>query len=230
MSSAARILLVEDEPGLQLAVSDRLAAEGYTVETAADGRTAILRGGGEPFDLIVLDVMLPASDGFEVARTLRRQGVQTPILMLTARSEVVDRVVGLKLGADDYLTKPFEMIELLARIEALLRRAPARSGISLERYRFGDVVVDVRRAEVARNGSPVDLSAKEFHLLRYFIEHRGATISREELLQEVWGYHAMPSTRTVDVHVAWLRQKLEPNPRVPEFILTIHGLGYKFAG
>lgn len=228
--SSARILLVEDEPGLQLAVSDRLAAEGYVVETAGDGSTAIARGGGEPFDLILLDVMLPAADGFEVARALRRQGVQTPILMLTARSEVVDRVVGLKLGADDYLTKPFEMIELLARIEALLRRAPASSGVSLERYRFGEVVVDVRRAEVARSGVPVELSAKEFHLLRYFIEHRGATISREELLHQVWGYQAMPSTRTIDVHVAWLRQKLEENPRVPQFILTIHGLGYKFAG
>jgi two-component system alkaline phosphatase synthesis response regulator PhoP len=156
--------------------------------------------------------------------------VQTPILMLTARSEVVDRVVGLKLGADDYLTKPFEMIELVARVEALLRRRPASSGVSLERYRFGDIMVDVRRAEVTRNGSPVELSAKEFHLLRYLIEHRGATISREELLQEVWGYQAALSTRTIDVHIAWLRQKLEANARVPQFILTIHGLGYKFAG
>jgi two-component system alkaline phosphatase synthesis response regulator PhoP len=225
-----RVLLVEDEPGLQLAVSDRLSAEGYAVETEGDGEVAIARGSGEPFDLIVLDVMLPRRDGFEVARTLRQHGVQTPILMLTARTEVVDRVVGLKLGADDYLTKPFEMIELLARIEALLRRAPARSGIALGRYRFGDVEVDVRRAEITRCGAPVELSAKEFHLLRYFIEHRGATISREELLQEVWGYNAMPSTRTIDVHVAWLRQKLEPQPRVPQFILTVHGLGYKFAG
>jgi two-component system, OmpR family, alkaline phosphatase synthesis response regulator PhoP len=150
--------------------------------------------------------------------------------MLTARGQVVDRVVGLKLGADDYLTKPFEMIELLARLEALLRRAPAAAGVALERYQFGDVVVDVRKAEVMKNGSLVELSAKEFHLLRYFIEHRGATISREELLHEVWGYQATPSTRTVDVHVAWLRQKMEANPRVPQFILTVHGLGYKFAG
>jgi two-component system alkaline phosphatase synthesis response regulator PhoP len=228
--SVPRVLLVEDEPGLQLALSDRLSAEGYFVETEGDGQAAVARGSGEPFDVIILDVMLPGRDGFEVARALRQHGVQTPILMLTARSEVVDRVVGLKLGADDYLTKPFEMIELLARLEALLRRAPARSGITLERYGFGDVVVDVRRAEVTRAGLAVELSAKEFHLLRYFIEHRGATISREELLQEVWGYNATPSTRTVDVHVAWLRQKLEPQPRVPQFILTIHGLGYKFAG
>jgi two-component system, OmpR family, alkaline phosphatase synthesis response regulator PhoP len=229
-ASTSRLLLVEDEPGLQLALSDRLASEGYQVETAGDGNVAVARATGEPFDIIVLDVMLPGRDGFDVARTLRQQGIQTPILMLTARGQVVDRVVGLKLGADDYLTKPFEMIELLARLEALLRRAPAAAGVALERYQFGDVVVDVRKAEVTKNGSLMELSAKEFHLLRYFIEHRGATISREELLHEVWGYQATPSTRTVDVHVAWLRQKLEANPRVPQFILTVHGLGYKFAG
>jgi two-component system alkaline phosphatase synthesis response regulator PhoP len=226
-----RLLLVEDEPGLQLALSDRLAAEGYAVETAADGNLAVTRATGEPFDVIVLDVMLPGRDGFDVAKTIRAQGVQTPILMLTARSQVVDRVVGLKLGADDYLTKPFETIELLARIEALMRRAPAGSpGISLERYQFGDITVDVRKAEVMQKGEELDLSAKEFQLLKYFIEHRGATVSRDELLHEVWGYNATPSTRTVDVHVAWLRQKLEPNPRVPRYILTVHGLGYKFAG
>ncbi len=227
---STRLLLVEDEPGLQLALSDRLTAEGYAVETAGDGNTAVQRATGEPFDIILLDVMLPGRDGFDVAKTLRQQGIQTPILMLTARSQVVDRVVGLKLGADDYLTKPFETIELLARIEALLRRAPAASGVSLERYQFGDITVDVRKAEVTQNGQPLDLSAKEFQLLRYFIEHRGATLSRDELLHEVWGYSATPSTRTVDVHVAWLRQKLEPNARVPQFILTVHGLGYKFAG
>lgn len=225
-----RVLLVEDEPGLQLALTDRLVAEGYRVETAADGNTAVQRASGEPFDIIILDVMLPGRDGFDVAKTVRQQGVRTPILMLTARTQVVDRVVGLKLGADDYLTKPFEMAELLARIEALLRRAPSSSGVSLERFQFGDVLVDVRKAEVRKDGALIDLSAKEFHLLRYFIEHRGATLSREELLTEVWGYHATPSTRTVDVHVAWLRQKLETNPRVPQYILTVHGMGYKFGG
>jgi two-component system alkaline phosphatase synthesis response regulator PhoP len=226
----ARVLLVEDEPGLQLALTDRLVSEGYRVEAAADGHTAVQRATGEPFDVIILDVMLPGRDGFDVAKSVRHQGVQTPILMLTARTQVVDRVVGLKLGADDYLTKPFEMVELLARIEALLRRAPTTSGVTLERFRFGNVLVDARKAEVTKDGVPVDLSAKEFHLLRYFIEHRGATISREELLTEVWGYQATPSTRTVDVHVAWLRQKLEPNPRVPQYVLTVHGLGYKFVG
>ena len=228
--SEKRLLLVEDEPGLQLALSDRLTSEGFSVETAGDGHTAIARATSSPFDVIVLDVMLPGRDGFDVAKTIRQQGIQTPILMLTARTQVVDRVVGLKLGADDYLTKPFETIELLARIEALMRRAPSGpAGLTLERYQFGDITVDVRKAEVMQKGVALDLSAKEFQLLRYFIEHRGATVSRDELLHEVWGYTNTPSTRTVDVHVAWLRQKLEPNPRVPQYILTVHGMGYKFA-
>jgi two-component system alkaline phosphatase synthesis response regulator PhoP len=153
--------------------------------------------------------------------------------MLTARGQVVDRVVGLKLGADDYLVKPFEMAELVARIEALLRRsttpAPARATLE-ETYSFGDVAIDFRKAEVTKGGQPLDLSAREFKLLRYFVEHRGAALSRDELLNEVWGYNAMPSTRTVDVHVAWLRQKIEDNPRHPNYIHTIHGLGYKFVG
>src|SRR5690606_2743343 len=158
-------------------------------------------------------------DGLDVCRDLRQRGIDTPILMLTARGQVVDRVVGLKLGADDYLVKPFEMAELLARVEALLRRAP-RAVAPGDGYRFGEISVDFRKAEVSRGGTPVELSAREFKLLKYFIEHRGATLSRDELLNEVWGYHAMPSTRTVDVHVAWLRQKLEPNPRRPEYIQT----------
>jgi two-component system alkaline phosphatase synthesis response regulator PhoP len=173
--------------------------------------------------------MLPRLGGFDVLRELRKAGVETPVIMLTARGQIVDKVVGLKLGADDYVTKPFEMVELLARIEARLRRkAPAPH--PAEGYQFGDVRVDFRRAEVTRAGAPLDLSAREFQLLRYFIEHRGATLTREELLNEVWGYNAMPSTRTVDVHVAWLRQKIEPNSRHPQHILTVHGMGYKFAG
>ncbi|MGH9348905.1 MAG: response regulator transcription factor [Vicinamibacterales bacterium] len=222
-----KLLLVEDEPGLVMTLTDRLLAEGYEVESVGDAPTALARGGAGTHDLILLDVMLPGGNGFDVCRTLRQRGVQSPILMLTARGQVVDRVVGLKLGADDYLVKPFEMVELLARIEALLRRAPApaRTG---DGFRFGDVTVDFRRAEVTKAGQRVDLSAREFKLLRYFLEHLGATLSRDELLNEVWGYHAMPSTRTVDVHVAWLRQKLETNPRHPQHLLTVHGLGYKF--
>ncbi len=179
------------------------------------------------FDLVILDVMLPRLNGFDVCRDLRRRGVATPVLMLTARGQVADRVVGLKLGADDYLTKPFEMAELLARVEARLRAHPA-SEPNHPIYRFATVEVDLRRAEVSREGRSVALSAKEFQLLKYFIAHRGATLGRNELLGEVWGYDSMPSTRTVDVHVAWLRRKLEPNPRHPQFILTVHGLGYKF--
>ena len=224
-----RILLVEDEPGLVLTLSDRLAREGYAIETTSDGESGLERAAAEGFDLVLLDVMLPSMNGFDVLRELRRRGIETPVIMLTARGQVVDKVVGLKLGADDYVTKPFEMVELLARIEAKLRRAPATPHPA-EGYQFGDVRIDFRRAEVARNGEPIELSAREFQLLRYFIEHRGATLTREELLNEVWGYNAMPSTRTVDVHVAWLRQKIEPTPRHPQFILTVHGLGYKFAG
>lgn len=226
-----RLLLVEDEPGLVLTLTDRLVNEGFTVESARDGETGLERATSEGFDLIILDVMLPRKNGFDVCRDLRQRGVQTPVIMLTARGQIVDKVVGLKLGADDYLTKPFEMIELLARIEALLRRAPsAEPTVNAETYQFGQVRVDFRRAEAYFDDRMVGLSAREFQLLRYFIEHRGNTISRDELLNEVWGYNAMPSTRTVDVHIAWLRQKLEPNPRHPQYILTIHGLGYKFVG
>jgi two-component system, OmpR family, alkaline phosphatase synthesis response regulator PhoP len=225
-----RLLLVEDEPGLVLTLTDRLVKEGFAVEAARDGETGLQRATNEQFDVIILDVMLPRKNGFDVCRDLRQAGVQTPVIMLTARGQVVDKVVGLKLGADDYLTKPFEMIELLARIEAMLRRAPAPRVNQAEVYQFGSVRVDFRRAEVYSDDQPVELSAREFHLLRYFIENRGNTVSREKLLNEVWGYHAMPSTRTVDVHIAWLRQKLEANPRHPQYILTIHGLGYKFVG
>ena len=213
-----------------MTLTDRLIAEGYDVETATDGETGLARGSAESFALIILDGMLPGRDGFDVCRTIRQRGVQTPILMLTARGQVVDRVVGLKLGADDYLTKPFEMAELLARLEALLRRVPRAAVPPGDSYQFGDVKIDFRKAEVTRAGQALELSAREFKLLRYFIEHRGATLSRDELLNEVWGYNAMPSTRTVDVHIAWLRQKLETNPRRPEHIHTIHGLGYKFTG
>ena len=175
--------------------------------------------------------MLPGGNGFDVCRTLRQRGVQTPILMLTARGQVVDRVVGLKLGADDYLVKPFEMAELLARIEALLRRARRPAAGARPRPTASATSRSTSaRPKSPRRGQPLELSAREFKLLRYFIEHRGAALSRDELLNEVWGYNAMPSTRTVDVHVAWLRQKLEDNPRHPEYILTVHGLGYKFTG
>jgi two-component system alkaline phosphatase synthesis response regulator PhoP len=225
-----RVLVVEDEAGLRLTLTDRLTSEGYSVDTASDGEAGLEQAARGGYDLIVLDVMLPRMNGFDVCREVRQRGVTTPILMLTARGQVVDRVVGLKLGADDYLTKPFETIELMARLEALLRRRSSGAQAGGATYRFGDVIVDFRRAEVTRGGARVELSAREFKLLRHFIAHRGATLSRDELLSEVWGYDEMPLTRTVDVHVAGLRQKVESNPKLPEFIVTVHGLGYKFTG
>ena len=224
-----KVLLVEDEEGLILTLTDRLEAEGFTVKSAADGESGLQMALSEKFDLIILDVMLPRKNGYDVCRDLRQKSINTPILMLTAKGETIDKVLGLKLGADDYLTKPFEVIELLARIEALLRRAPqAATNNSKTLFSFGDVEIDFKRAEVAKNRQPIELSAMEFKLLQFLIENRGAVHSRNQLLDEVWGYDAMPSTRTVDVHIAWLRQKLEDNPKYPQYIQTVHGLGYKF--
>ena len=225
---AQRILLVEDEPGLVLTLTDRLQGEGYHTDSCEDGEAGLAQAMAQPYDLIILDVMLPKKSGFDVCRKLRQSGMQTPILMLTARNQVVDKVVGLQIGADDYLTKPFDMMELLARIEALLRRAVAKPAAAVMAFQFGTVKVDFRRAEVLRNAVAVVLSAREYQLLKYLIEHRGESISREQLLTEVWGYEATPETRTVDVHMAWLRQKLEDNPRYPQYFLTLRGLGYKF--
>ncbi len=223
------ILLIEDEPGLVMTLGDRLRNEGHLVESALDGQTGFEMAAAKGYDLIILDVMLPRKNGMDVCRDLREQGISTPILMLTARGQTVDKVVGLKMGADDYLAKPFEMIELLARVEALLRRAPALAENG-DVHQFGDIQLDVRRTEVRLHGKPVTLSAKEYQLLRYLAEHRGTTVSRETLLSEVWGYGAVTSSRTVDVHVAWLRQKLEEDSRQPKWILTVHGMGYRLAG
>ncbi len=223
-----KILLVEDEAGLILTLTDRLSSEGFDVRSATDGERGLSDALAESFDLIILDVMLPKRNGLDVCRDLRQKNVHTPILMLTAKGETLDKVLGLKLGADDYLTKPFEMLELLARIEALMRRSTNTNGNATDAFRFGDVSVDFRRAEVSKNNQPVELSAIEFKLLQFLIENRGAVHSRDKLLDAVWGYDAMPTTHTVDVHVAWLRQKLEANPKHPQFIQTVHGLGYKF--
>jgi two-component system alkaline phosphatase synthesis response regulator PhoP len=225
-----RILIIEDERGLAITLTDRLESEGYAVTAVRDGEEGLQCALRDPFDLIILDLMLPTKSGLDVCRELRQHPCSTPILMLTARSQVLDKVVGLKVGADDYLTKPFEMAELVARIEALLRRATQRPTSASDAHRFGSLQVDFRRTEVTRDGHPVTLSAKEFLLLRYLVDHRGETVSRDELLRDVWGYGALPSTRTVDVHVAWLRQKLEEDPKHPRLILTVVGLGYKFAG
>ena len=225
-----KILLVEDEEGLILTLTDRLVSEGFEVVSARDGKAGFDLASSSDFGLIILDLMLPKLNGFDVCRDLRGAGIQTPILMLTAKGETIDKVLGLKLGADDYLTKPFEVMELLARVEALLRRSsPQTNGHSPSEFRFGDVASDFRRAEVRRGTVSLDLSAMEFKLLQYLIENRGSVHTRDHLLDAVWGYDAMPTTRTVDVHIAWLRQKLEENPKHPQFIQTVHGMGYKFA-
>jgi two-component system alkaline phosphatase synthesis response regulator PhoP len=224
-----RILLIEDEPGLVLALTDLLTDEGYEVATAGDGITGFELASKGRFDLIVLDVMLPEKNGLDVCRDLRQQKVNTPILMLTARGQLSDKVVGLKLGADDYLTKPFEPLELLARLEAMLRRYPPEEARKLaEIFCFGRIKINFRSTEVLRDGQPVDLSAKEFALLRFFIEQKGTTLSRRDLLVKVWGYDAETLTRTVDVHVATLRQKLEEDPKLPRHFITVRGLGYRF--
>jgi two-component system alkaline phosphatase synthesis response regulator PhoP len=181
-----------------------------------------------PFDLVILDVMLPSRNGFDVCRDIRQAGMATPILMLTARDQTTDKVVGLKLGADDYVTKPFESAELLARVEVLLRRVPIQIGQGI--HEFGSIRVDVKRSTVTRSGQPVYLTGREFQLLRYFIERPSTTIPRKELLRSVWGYVTDALTRTVDTHVASLRQKLEENPKRPEYIITVSGTGYKFVG
>lgn len=229
-SMSSRILLIEDEPGLVVTVSDLLASEGYVVESAADGESGLARAIAGAFDLIVLDVMLPKKMGFDVCRELRQQGIDTAILMLTARTQVADRVTGLRLGADDYLVKPFDPAELLARVDALLRRVHKNNRVPVKTYQFGTVEVDFERAEARKGGVPVNMAAKELQLLRYLVDHRERVLTREEILKDVWEYASDVTSRTVDVHVAWLRQKLEEQPQNPKYIQTIRGKGYRFTG
>ena len=225
----SRILLVEDEPGLVMTVSDLLMNEGYDVDSAMDGEAGLLKATTEQYDLIILDVMMPKRNGFDVCRDLRQRGYDTAILMLTAKTQVHDRVVGLKLGADDYLNKPFDPSELLARVEALLRRVKKEGRTQVRTFEFDDVQVDFESGQVTRAGAPVALAAKELQLLRYLVDRRGKVVTREELLQNVWEYQSDVSSRTIDVHVAWLRQKLEENQQAPKHIHTIRGKGYRFA-
>jgi two-component system alkaline phosphatase synthesis response regulator PhoP len=224
-----RILLVEDEITLSRLLRERLEIEGYTVVECGDGEQGLIRARADAFDLFLLDIKLPGRDGFEVCRELRRHGIILPVLMLTARGDLQDKVKGLKLGADDYLSKPFEVEELLARIEALLRRADNVAGRPPEElFCFGDLSVDLRNQELRRNGRGVELTAKEFSLLRHFIANPNQRLSRQALLRQVWGYSHVPNTRTVDLHVAHLRQKIETVPKEPRHILTAFGSGYKF--
>ena len=225
----ARILLVEDEPNLRRTLTDLLKSDGYFVESSGDGIEGQELAMKNPFDVIILDVMLPSRNGFEVCRRLRESGNNTPVLMLTARSELNNKVQGFKAGSDDYLTKPFETPELEARIEALLRRASKGARAEMKFYDFDGIHVDFTKSQISKNGRITALGERESRLLRYLIERKGTVLSRDELLQEVWGYKSIPLTRTVDVHIAWLRQKIEDDPKNPQYIVTVHGQGYRFA-
>jgi two-component system alkaline phosphatase synthesis response regulator PhoP len=223
------ILIVEDEPAMVAGLRDNFEYEGYDVITADNGVAGLELALADEPDLVVLDVMMPRMSGLDVCKQLKAKRPSLPIIMLTARGQEIDKVVGLELGADDYVTKPFSIRELMARVKAVLRRATPPPVVP-EVYKFSDVEVNIRRNEVKRNGAVVELSAKEFALLSYFIAHPAEPLSRDRLLDEVWGYDNYPNTRTVDTHIVHLRQKLEPNPEEPRFILTVHGSGYKFVG
>ena len=223
----SKILIVEDEPDMVLGLKDNFEFEGYEVVTEADGQAGLERARALKPDLIVLDVMLPKLSGLEVCKTLRGEGYEGPILMLTARGQEIDKVVGLELGADDYVTKPFSIRELLARVRAVLRRTEGKAK-RLARYAFADVELDFEAYKATKGGEALDLSPREFELLRYLIERKGETVTRDQLLEDVWGYESYPSTRTVDTHIAKLRGKIGDSGSEPRWILTIHGMGYKF--
>ena len=222
-----RILVVEDEPQLALGLEDDLKLEGYEVEVARDGHTAAERALSQPFDLIILDVMLPGKDGFDVCRQVRRAGLNAPIILLTAKTQESDKVLGLELGADDYVTKPFSPRELRARVKALLRRA---GGELPEIYRFGDVELDSTRREVRRGGKAVDVTPIEFKLLAGLVRRRGRVLSRDQLLDEVWGRGTFLTDRVVDTHITNLRKKIEPEPSEPQYVISVRGIGYRFDG
>jgi two-component system alkaline phosphatase synthesis response regulator PhoP len=225
-----RILIVEDEQELCMTLGDRLRSEGYAVDFAFDEKTGFEKIGHASFDLLILDIMLPMGSGLDLCAHVRQAGLTTPVLFLTALSQTIEKVAGFKVGADDYVTKPFDTLELMARVEALLRRSPVRDSTQRtgDLYRFGAVVLDARRNKVTYNGQVVTLTSREFQLLRYLAERNGITVSREELLEQVWGHIPGTLTRTVDMHIASLRQKLEPHPKKPELVLTDPGMGYRF--
>ncbi len=226
-----KILVIEDEPQMRLGLRDNLELEGYEVETAADGDEGLQKAGVFAPDLVILDVMLPKKNGFDVCRDLRARSVATPIVMLTARSAETDKVLGLELGADDYVTKPFSITELLARVRAVLRRSGAGAvKPAADLMRIGDIEIDFKLHQARRGKVRIEFTAREFDLLRYFVLHTGQVVTREQILNEVWGYEEFPTTRTIDNFVAKLRQKIEKSPHAPEHILTIHGSGYKFVG
>ena len=223
----AKILIVEDEPDMVLGLKDNFEFEGYEVITASDGAVGLEKARTLKPDLVILDIMLPVLSGLEVCKTLRGEGFEKPIVMLTARGQEIDKVVGLELGADDYVTKPFSIRELLARVRAILRRTEGGKK-RLSRYRFSDIELDFEIYRAKKGEEPLDLSPREFELLRYLIERKGETVSRDRLLEDVWGYESYPSTRTVDTHIAKLCAKIGDSGSEPRFIMTIHGTGYKF--
>jgi DNA-binding response OmpR family regulator len=224
-----RILIVEDEPNMVAGLRDNFEFEGYEVLTAYDGEDGLKRALAESPDLLILDVMMPKLSGLEVCKQLKAKRPSIPIIMLTARGQEVDKVVGLELGADDYVTKPFSIRELLARVKAVLRRGRTVPK-EKDRYLFGDAEVDLHACRVTRLGKQLEFSSTEFELLKYFVNHSGEVLSRDRLLEDVWGYDSTPTTRTVDAHLVRLRQKLEPNPEQPRYFLTVHGTGYRFVG
>jgi DNA-binding response OmpR family regulator len=224
-----KVLIVEDDNSMAVALKDGFEYEGFSVSMARDGTTGLRMVTETTPDLMILDVMLPKMSGLDVCKQIRNEGNNIPIIMLTARGQEIDKVLGLKLGADDYVTKPFGFLELMARVEAVLRRATGRD-VNLETYRFGDVSVNFKKSEAWKNGQMLELSPREMRLLRYFIEHRGEVVAREQLLDSVWDYDNAPLTRTVDMHVAKLRRKIESTPTEPQFIVTVHRIGYKFTG
>jgi DNA-binding response OmpR family regulator len=224
-----RILIVEDEPNMVAGLRDNFEFEGYDVITAQDGVAGLQRALDDSPDLVLLDVMMPRMSGLDVCKQLKTKRPSIPVIMLTARGQEVDKVVGLELGADDYVTKPFSIRELLARVKAVLRRSHTVPK-EQEKYAFGDVEVNLKSCQVSRSGKSLDFSTKEFELLKYFLCHSGETLSRDRLLEDVWGYDRFPTTRTVDAHIVRLRQKIESKPEDPRFILTVHGTGYKFVG
>jgi len=222
----SRILVVEDDPAMSVALRDGFEFEKHVVAMASDGEEALRAARDVDHDVIILDVMLPKKSGLDVCRELRKSGNNTPIIMLTARGQEVDKVVGLKLGADDYITKPFSFMELLARLEAVMRRT--RREMPADEVTFGDVKLDFRTYRATKSGKPLDLTQREFRILRYFLDHSNAVVTREALLQHVWGYDPSALTRTVDTHVARLRQKIESTPAEPRHLLTVHRAGYRF--
>jgi two-component system, OmpR family, alkaline phosphatase synthesis response regulator PhoP len=223
----AKVLIIEDEPNMVLGLKDSCEYEGYEVAVARNGKEGLEKATTEKPDIILLDVMLPLMSGIDVCRTLRTRGIETPILMLTARSQEIDKVVGLEVGADDYVTKPFSIKELLARIRAHLRRA-SKHVVEIENFSFGDIELNFKKYVARKGGHALELSAREFEILRYLIRRRGEIVTRDQLLDEVWGYRSTPVTRTVDNHIARLRQKIEQDPSEPQHIITVHRIGYRF--